>query len=548
MTLQSNSDTSTRFVLLVILDGWGVAPASPGNAISKASTIVMDKLWNNYPHCCLLASGEAVGLPEGEDGNTETGHLNLGAGSVVYQDLQRINIAIKDGSFFKNQVLLSAVEHTKKNNSTLHYMGLIGAGGVHSNMKHLSALIDLAASQGVKKLSLHLFTDGRDSPPMSAISYINDIQRQLKERRVGVIASVMGRYWAMDRDQRWDRTIRAYDALTLGRGNLAFNVTQAINEFYEKGITDEFIEPTIFVDANSKPLSLICDNDSIVFFNFRIDRPRQLTKLFISSDEKIFGGIYPNSQVQETKMHIGFLPKRGKKLNNLYFVTMTDYGQHLKEDGAHPAFPPQVVDFPLSGVISASGFIQLKITESEKERFVTFYFNGLRENAYEGEKRIIVPSPKVATYDQKPEMSAYEITDTLLQEMSKENYKLIVVNFPNADMVGHTGNIGACVKAVEVLDQCLGRLANFVTAYGGTMVVTADHGNAEEMINLETGAIDTEHSTYPVPFIVVSDSLKDRDYKITDGRLCDVAPTIIALLKLTKPVSMQGRNLLEGLI
>ncbi|MCS7092309.1 MAG: 2,3-bisphosphoglycerate-independent phosphoglycerate mutase [Patescibacteria group bacterium] len=548
MTLQSDSDTSTKFVLLVILDGWGIAPAGPGNAISKASTIVMDKLWNNYPHCCLLASGEAVGLPEGEDGNTETGHLNLGAGSVVYQDLQRINIAIKDGSFFKNQVLLSAIEHTKKNNSTLHYMGLIGAGGVHSNMKHLSALIDLAASQGVKKLSLHLFTDGRDSPPMSAISYIDDIQRQLKERRVGVIASVMGRYWAMDRDQRWDRTIRAYDALTLGRGNLAFNVTQAISEFYEKGITDEFIEPTIFVDADSRPLSLISDDDSIVFFNFRIDRPRQLTKLFISSDEKIFGGIYPNSQVQETKMHIGFLPRREKKLNNLYLVTMTDYGQHLKEDGAHPAFPPQIVDFPLSGVISASGFTQLKITESEKERFVTFYFNGLRENPYEGEKRIIVPSPKVATYDQKPEMSAYEITDTLLQEMSKENYKFIVVNFPNADMVGHTGNIGACVKAVEVLDQCLGRLANFVTAYGGTMVVTADHGNAEEMINLETGAIDTEHSTYPVPFIVVSDSLKDRDYKIPDGRLCDVAPTIIALLKLTKPVSMQGRNLLEGLI
>lgn len=545
--MTSFNSASTKFVLLVVLDGWGIAPHGPGNAVSQASTFVMDKLWNNYPHGSLLASGEAVGLPEGEDGNTETGHLNLGAGRIVYQDLQRINIAIENGTFFQNQIFISAIEHVRENKSTLHYMGLIGAGCVHSNMKHLMALIDLAASHSVEKLSLHLFTDGRDSPPMSAISYIDDIQQRLEERRVGVIASLMGRYWAMDRDQRWDRTMKAYEALTLGRANLATDPKQVISQFYKKGITDEFIEPTIFTDKNLNPLSLVSDNDAVVFFNFRIDRPRQLTKLFISEDKNMFGGFTPNSQTAGHIMPMGYLPKREKKLKNLFFVTMTEYGKNISEDGAHVAFPPQVVDFPLSGVISARGFKQLKITESEKERFVTFYFNGLRESLYEGEKRIIVPSPKVATYDLKPEMSAYEITDVLLREMSKD-YKLIVVNYPNADMVGHTGNIGACVKAIEVLDQCIGRLANFVTTYGGTMVITADHGNAEEMINLDTGAIDTEHSTYPVPFIAVSDHLKLKVREISQGKLCDVAPTIISLLGLTKPVSMQGRNLLEGIV
>lgn len=541
-----------KFVVLAILDGWGIAPPGPGNPLGQANTVNMNKFWLSYPHAELEASGEAVGLPRGEDGNTETGHLNLGAGKIVYQELQRINMAIADGSFYKNKVLLEAIEHAKKHNSKLHYMGLVGAGGVHSNIEHLFSLIHLAKKNNFKDVYIHIFTDGRDSPPTAAKSYVARLREVIEKEQTGQIASIMGRYFAMDRDQRWDRTAKAYVTLTKGEAHTVKTPEEAIDASYSEGKTDEFIEPSIVVNEENKPVALINDNDSVIFFNFRIDRPRQLTKAFVFKDLKkadltfdfdpyVFK--YPKKQAESSPAAAAIFD-RGEQIKNLYFVTMTDYGKQLTEAGANPAFPPEVVHMPLSGVISAAGFSQLKLTESEKERFVTFYFNGLREAAYPLEERIIIPSPKVPTYDQKPEMSSDIVTQTLLKKLSGGDYKFVAVNFPNADMVGHTGNIGAAVKALEVVDTCLGKVANFVLAYGGALVITADHGNVEEMINVQTGQIDTEHSTNRVPFIVVASELLGKTYKLRSGILADVAPTILGLLNVSPPASMSGRNLL----
>lgn len=548
------SELSLKFVVLAILDGWGIAPDNPGNAITKANTINMNKFLASYPHAELEASGDAVGLPKGEDGNTETGHLNLGAGKIVYQDLQRINMAIADESFYTNKVLLGAIEHAKKNHSRLHYMGLVGAGGVHSNIEHLFALIHLAKRAEFKDVFIHVFTDGRDSPPTAAKIYLKHLEDEIQKEGVGTIASVMGRYYAMDRDQRWDRTGKAYEALTKGVGNLVKTPEEAIDNSYSEGLTDEFITPSLMVDSFKKPVGLITDNDAIVFFNFRIDRPRQLTKAFVFEDLKRGDLTYDFDPyiVKYTKKHtqtpseqvISSPFNRGVPLKNIYFVTMTDYGKQLVENGALPAFPPEVVQAPASSVISNAGFSQLKITESEKERFVTFYFNGLREASYDLESRIIIPSPKVATYDQKPEMSTEELMTALIHNLSVGDYRFVLVNFPNADMVGHTGNIGAAVKAVETIDTALGKLANYVLAYDGALVITADHGNAEEMINLQTGGIDTEHSINRVPFVVISKRLMGKGYKLRSGILADVAPTILSMLDIMKPASMTGRNLL----
>ena len=548
-----NPSQRCKFVVLAILDGWGLAPDAPGNAISKANTPNFDKFWASYPHAELEASGESVGLPRAEDGNTETGHLNLGAGRIVYQDLERINMAIADGSFFENKVLIAAIEHAIKFSSNLHYMGLLGAGGVHSNIEHLFALIHLAGKYKFDNLYLHLFTDGRDSPPTGAKTYLSRLREVLKKEGVGKIATIMGRYWAMDRDQRWDRTARAYFALTKGEGNLVKEPEEAVETSYSDGKTDEFIDPSVIVDKAGKPISIISDNDSIIFFNFRIDRPRQLAKAFVFKDfakaNILFD--YDPYLIKYQKTHIlQDSPKaqeafaRGEKLKNLFFVTMTEYGKPITDEGAKPAFPPEIIDMPLSGVVATSGFRQLKVTESEKERFVTFYFNGLREKEYPLEERVIIPSPKVPTYDQKPEMSAYELNQTLLKKLAASEYKLVVVNYPNPDMVGHTGNIGATVRAVEVVDDCIGKLANFVQAYEGALIITSDHGNAEELINRETNAIDTEHSTSRVPFIVISHQLLGKSYKLRTGILADVAPTILNLLELPTPASMTGSNIL----
>jgi 2,3-bisphosphoglycerate-independent phosphoglycerate mutase len=550
-----SQDQSPKFIILAILDGWGIAAEGPGNAIRIADTPNIDKFWASYPHCELEASGEAVGLPRGEDGNTETGHLNIGAGKVVYQSLKRIDMSIADGSFFKNEILINAINHAKKNNSNLHYMGLVGAGGVHSNIEHLFALIRLASQNSLKNIYLHLFTDGRDSPPTSAKTYIQNINNIIKNEKTGTIASVTGRYWAMDRDQRWDRTEKAYLALTQGKGNFIKSAEEAIDSFYNKGITDEFIEPSLVVDQNGKPVSLISDNDAMVFFNFRVDRPRQLTKAFILDDFSKANVIFDTEAYRQkfNPVNKGNTPfnkepfSRGKKLKNILFVTMTQYSKALTSEGATPAFPPEVIPSPLSMVISTAGMRQLKITESEKERFVTFYFNGLREKPFPLEEKIIIPSPMIPTYDQKPEMSADEMTEVLLKKLSTSEYQLIVINYPNADMVGHTGNLGATVKAVEKVDECIGKLANFSLAYQGLLLITADHGNAEEVINTQTGEIDTEHSTNRVPFIAVSHNFLGRSQTLRTGILADIAPTIISTINLMIPGSMTGRNLLSDL-
>lgn len=548
-------DSPEKFVVLAILDGWGITLKGAGNAITLASTPNMTKFWASYPHTQLQASGQAVGLPRGEDGNTETGHLNLGAGRIVYQELERINISIADGSFFKNNVIFSAFEHAKKNQSSVHLMGLIGAGGVHSNIEHLFALILFAKKCNFNNLYLHLFTDGRDSPPTSARTYVEKINAVTQREGVGKIASIMGRYWAMDRDLRWDRTARAYLALTQSVGNLVGSAEEAIEKSYKGSYTDEFISPSVICDEQKKPIAKIKDNDAVIFFNFRIDRPRQLTKAFILSDFSKTTTIQDIDPFQDKyhkhlKQHKNIdnvqLFERGEPIKNLFFVTMTEYSKLITDSGAHPAFPPEKIETPLGAVLSVNNARQLRITESEKERFVTFYFNGLREEAYTNEDRIIIPSAKIPTYDQKPEMSADEITDTIIAKMKEVKYKFILVNFPNADMVGHTGNIEATVKAVEKVDACLGRISSFVLAQPeATLLITADHGNAEEMINLETGQVDTEHSTNPVPFIAVSRKLLGNPQTLPTGILSDVAPSILGILDIPQPEEMTGINLLK---
>jgi len=553
-----SSGLNENSVVLLVLDGWGITQPGPGNAISLAKTPNFNRLWASYPHTQLKASGEAVGLPREEAGNTETGHLNLGAGKIVYQDLERINIAVADGSFFENETLLGAIEHAKKNSSNLHLLGLLGAGGVHSNMEHLFALIQLAKQHNFNRLFIHIFTDGRDSPPTASQTYINRLREVIQKEGVGQIASIMGRYWAMDRDRRWDRTEKAYKVLTKGEGNLVRTLEEAIKLSYSEGKTDEFIEPSVVTDQTGKPMATINDNDSVIFFNFRIDRPRQLTSSFIikdfsdnslSLDFDPYLERYTHTHIPSKVSDYQKVFVREKILNNLYFVTMTEYSKSITESGAKVAFPPERVDMPIGRILSENGMRQLRVAESEKERFVTYYFNGLREAAFEGEDRLIVPSPNVATYDQKPEMSVHEVTQSLLERLKPSNsYSFFLVNFANTDMVGHTGNIGPAVAACEAVDDCLGKIANFILAYGGVLLVTADHGNVEEMINLHTGQIDTEHSTNAVPFIAVSKNLLGKSQTLQSGILADVAPTVLSILGINVPSQMTGRNLLEGII
>ena len=545
---------SPKFVILAVLDGWGISAPSAGNAISLANTVNIDRFTASYPHTQLQAAGDSVGLPRGEAGNTETGHLNLGAGRIVYQDLMRINMSIADGAFFENQTIKGAIEHAIKNNSKLHLMGLVGAGGVHSNLEHLFALIQFCNRNNFKNVFLHLFTDGRDSPPTAAKIYIEKIKEVCKRENVGTIASIMGRYWAMDRDHRWDRTAKAYFALTKGEGNLVKTTEEAIDSSYENGKTDEFIEPSLLCDSTGNPVATIKDNDAVVFFNFRIDRPRQLSRAFVYSDlnkvdaKKSFDPFlvkYEKKHLEEQNTEtITF--DRPNKLNNLYFATMTQYEKPLVEEGAKVIFSPETVDMPLGRVISENGFKQLRASESEKERFVTFYFNGQQEIPMEQEDRLIVPSPKIATYDLKPEMSSIELTDSILSKIKSEDYKFVLVNYAAPDMVGHTGNIGSAVKACQTVDECVARLANFCLAYGGALFITADHGNVEQMINEQSGQSETEHSSNPVPLIIVYSDYMGKGQTLPSGVLADVAPTILGILGIQIPTQMTGRNLIEG--
>lgn len=538
-----------KSVILIVLDGFGIAPPGPGNAIYLANPVNYHSFIYSFPNTTLKASGEAVGLPAGEVGNTEVGHINLGAGKIVFQDLPRINMAIADGSFYKNEVLKGAVNHVKKTGGRLHLLGLVGEGSVHSHIDHLFALLFFAKENHLKDVFVHAITDGRDSPPKSAVNTIVQLEEKLKQIGIGKIVSVMGRYWAMDRDRRWERTEKAYFCLTKGVGSKAKTAVETVKTAYRQGKTDEFIEPTNIVEDGG--LVLIKEGDAVIFFNYRIDRPRQLTKAFVLDDfeeqanasfsfdpyaVKYYRTHYP----QEVLISSPF--KRGEKIKNLYFATLTEYEKNLP---VKVIFPPQVVHMPLGRILSEQGLLQLRMAESEKERFVTFYFNGQRENPFPMEERLIVPSPKVPTYDLKPEMAAYELTNLLIKKIREEKYSFILVNFANPDMVGHTGNIQATILAIKAIDKCLGTIIQEALAFNYSVIITADHGNAEQKINPQTGEISTEHTANPVPFIFIDSRYQGRFQKLQSGILADVAPTILSLLNIPKPEGMTGRNLLE---
>jgi len=503
--------------ILIILDGWGIAPAWGGNAISLAKTPDFDKFWANFPRTELSAHGEAVGLPSGEMGNSEVGHLNIGAGRIVKQDMSLISAAIKDGSFFTNQTLISAMRNTKQNGSQLHLMGLVSDGGVHSHINHLYALLTLAKKCGLRKVFIHCFTDGRDSDPMSALQFISRLSEKTKEIGVGEIATISGRYYAMDRDNRWDRTKKAYDAIAEGRGEYAESAIKAVSESYAAGKMDEFIAPTV-ITREGEPITKVQNKDSVIFFNFRADRARQITQSFVRKNFKGF--------------------RRGVTFSNLFFVTMVPYVQEDWGLSIRSAFAPKNIKNTLSEVISKNNLSQLHIAETEKYAHVTYFFNGAIEKPFPGEDRKIIPSPKVATYDKKPEMSAESVKNYVIGKIN--NYDFIIVNFANPDMVGHTGNIHAAVMAVEYVDKCIGEIVEAVSKIKGLVIITADHGNVEQMIS-KSGGPETEHSISPVPFILVDSA---RTFQgLHKGKLADIAPTILEIWKIAKPSEMTGISL-----
>jgi len=551
----SNKKSKIKPTVLVLLDGFGIAPPSEGNAISVAKTNNYDKLLAEYPHTELIASGESVGLPANEVGNTEVGHLTIGAGRVILQDLKRISVAIEKGSFFNNQALLQAASHLKINKSNLHIMGLIGSGHVHSSIDHLYGLLDFCKREEIENVYLHLFTDGRDSPPKEGRQIIEEIENHLKTIKIGRIASIAGRYYAMDRDRRWDRTERAYKSIVLGQGIAADNAIAAVDNSYLKGQTDEFIEPTVIVHGG-KPVATVNDNDAVVFFNFRIDRPRQLAMAFVLPDfenlKSYDFGYEPEASkdIGEVKFQSTFA--RQKVARNVFFVTMTEYQKGLPVSNV--AFGPEVVEKPLAEILSDHGFRQLHMAESEKERFVKYYFNGLREKPFDGEDDMIVPSPKVATYDKKPEMSLPKLVKQLRKNIRKDIYNFIIVNFANPDMVAHSGNLKATIKAIEHVDKHLKILIDEVLRHDGTVLISADHGNSEELLAFPTstyffttskGTVNTDHSNNPVPLVVINNNFRNKRMNIPKGALSDIAPTILGLFGIPKPPQMTGNNLLE---
>ncbi len=532
--------------VLLILDGWGVGPDYPGNAVRLAKTPNMDRLLISYPHTQLEASGEAVGLPKGVEGNSETGHMNIGSGSIIFQDLPRINAAIADGSFATNQAILNTFDHVKKNQSALHLMGLVGSGFVHSSVEHLYALLSLAKEHDLKRVYVHVFTDGRDSPPTSGINYVKRLKDKMSQIGVGEIASVMGRFYAMDRDKKWDRIQKAYDALTLGQDRCAPDPVKVMEEQYAQGITDEYIEPTNICDHEGKPRT-IKDGDGVIFFNFRVDRPRELTRAFVLPDfEAGYAGEdydpyyekYHHTSIQKAE----FVPtfKREKVLKNLYFTTMTEYEKNLPVD---VVFPKLRIRENIGKALSKYGLRQLRLTETEKERMVTYYMNGQTNDGHPGEDWVIFPSKGARSYAQVPEMDAVEITDYLVEQLEHQAYDVIICNICNGDMVGHTGDLKAGIKACEVVDKMVGRIEQVVLAKGGRLLITADHGNVEEMIDMKTGEPDTKHSTFPVPFIIVDKKYQGKPKVLPTGILADIIPTMLHLMGLPKPEGMTGRNL-----
>lgn len=507
-----------KLLALIILDGFGVNPNEEGNAIKAAHKPYIDKLFSEYPNTVIHTSGMDVGLPEGQMGNSEVGHTNIGAGRIVYQELTRITKSIEDGDFFEKTEFLGAIENCKKNGAKLHLFGLLSDGGVHSHNTHLYALVELAKRHGLKDVYIHCFFDGRDVPPDSAKGYVEELEARLKEIGVGRIASVMGRYYAMDRDKRWERVKQAYDVMVLGQGLNASSAGKAVAESYAKEEYDEFVKPTAIVD-NGKPVATIDRNDSIIFFNFRPDRAREITRAFVDVD---FDGF-----------------ERAKGYFPLYYVCMTQYDRTI--ENVHIAFKPESLSNTFGEYISKLGFKQLRIAETEKYAHVTFFFNGGVETVYEGEDRALIPSPKVATYDLKPEMSAYEVTDEAVRRINSKEYDVIILNFANPDMVGHTGILDAAKAAIEAIDKCLGRVIPAILEQGGAALITADHGNAEQMVDYETGGPFTAHTTNVVPLIAAGLG----DIKLREGRLADLAPTMLDIMGLTKPDEMTGKSLIE---
>lgn len=506
-------------LLLIILDGWGINPNPVSNAVEQAHTPFYKKLLSEVPHCQIMTSGEYVGLPEGQMGNSEVGHLNMGAGRVVYQDLLRINKSISDLSFFKNSAFLQLFERLKKKKRSLHLLGLLSDGGVHSHIDHLFALLKLAKESGLEKVLIHPFLDGRDTPPKSALIYTQQVLDFSSKNKIGQIATLSGRYFAMDRDKRWDRVRKAYDAMVSGIGNRASSPIGAIQESYDKGITDEFVLPVVIANGEV-PVGLIEDGDGVIFFNFRADRARELT---LSLTLKSFSS-FP----------------RGRTPHLSEFLTMTQYDETYT---LPVAFPPYSLNGLLGEIISKLGLKQLRIAETEKYAHVTYFFNGGKETVYPGEERILIQSPRdVATYDLKPQMSALEVTETLIKQIHSEKFQFIVLNLANPDMVGHTGIFPAALKAAETVDQCLEKIVKAIRSHHGTVMITADHGNLEQMVDYETGEPHTAHTTFPVPFILISEApyhLRER------GVLADIAPTILEVMEIQKPAEMTGESLIK---
>lgn len=501
-------------VVLMILDGWGISKQTEGNAIAQSSTPNMDKLLSQYAHSQLLCSGEAVGLPDGQQGNSEVGHLNLGAGRVVYQELTRINKAVREHTLQENVAFQQVMDGCIASGKPLHLMGLVSPGGVHSHSDHLYGLLELARDKNVPQVYVHCFLDGRDVGPSTGLGFVQELEDKLSELGVGKIATVSGRYYAMDRDNRWERVEKAYLAMTQGIGETAESAAKAVEQSYAKGETDEFVLPTV-VQTNGQPTGMIGAGDGVIFFNFRGDRAREITKAFVNKE---FDGF-------------------GREYLGVNYVAMTQYEEGLD---VTVAFPPQDLHNTLGQVLAANNIKQFRVAETEKYAHVTFFFNGGVEDPNPMEDRLLVPSPKVATYDLQPEMSAIAVKENLVQTIQNGDYPFLLVNFANTDMVGHTGIPEAAQKAVETVDACVGEVADAVLAAGGVLLITADHGNAEQMVDPVKGTPHTAHTANPVPFVVVS----EKAYQAKDGSLQDVAPTVLKLLGIEKPADMTGNSLI----
>jgi len=509
---------SKKPVALIILDGFALRNETKGNAVVQANKPNFDRYWNQYPHATLKASGEAVGLPEGQMGNSEVGHLNIGAGRIVYQSLTRVNVAIREGEFARNETFVQAINHVKEKGTNLHIFGLLSDGGVHSHINHLYALMKLAADEGVEKVYIHGFLDGRDVSPQSAKEYIKELSEKIEEYGVGEIATISGRYYSMDRDKRWERVEKAYRAMVYGEGPAYKSAEECVEDSYQNGIYDEFVLPSVIQKEDGSPVATISNDDAVIFYNFRPDRAIQISNTFTNKDFRSFD-------------------RGDKHPENLHFVCLTHFSETV--DG-YVAFKPTNLDNTLGEVLSQNGLKQLRIAETEKYPHVTFFISGGREATFPGEERILIDSPKVATYDLKPEMSAYEVTEALLHEIENDKQDAIILNFANPDMVGHSGMLEPTIKAIETVDECLGRIVDAILAKGGAAIITADHGNADEVITMQDTPM-TAHTTNPVPVIVTKEGLRLRE----DGILGDLAPTMLDLLNLNKPEEMTGNTLIK---